>query len=68
MKKAAGAKLILQFDDEEVTVEDGETTGIDGVTTDEDGTDDGYYNLNGQRVDNPQKGIYIHRGKKVIIK
>ena len=68
LKKAAGAKLILQFDDEEVTVEDGETTGIDGVTTDEDGTDDGYYNLNGQRVDNPQKGIYIHRGKKVIIK
>ena len=68
LKKAAGAKLILQFDDEEVTVEDGETTGIDGVTTDEDGTDDGYYNLNGQRVDNPQKGIYIHRGKKVIFK
>ena len=68
LKKAAGAKLILQFDDEEVTVEDGETTGIDAVTTDEDGTDDGYYNLNGQRVDNPQKGIYIHRGKKVIIK
>ena len=68
LKKAAGAKLILQFDDEEVIVEDGETTGIDGVTTDEDGTDDGYYNLNGQRVDNPQKGIYIHRGKKVIIK
>ena len=69
LKKAAGAKLILQFDDEEVTVEDGETTGIEGVTTDENKTDDdGYYNLNGQRVTNPQKGIYIHRGKKVIFK
>ncbi len=29
---------------------------------------DVYYNLNGQRVDNPGKGLYIHNGKKVIIK
>ena len=27
-----------------------------------------YYSLNGQRVDNPSKGIYIHNGKKVVIK
>ena len=69
VKKVAGAKLILQFDDEELVVEGEETTGIEGVTTDENKTDDdGYYNLNGQRVTNPQKGIYIHRGKKVIFK
>lgn len=30
--------------------------------------DDAWYNLNGQRVDNPQSGIYIHNNKKVIIK
>lgn len=70
VNKPAGAKLILQFDDEEVAAEGEETTtGVDGVTIDENNkNDDAYYNLNGQRVDNPQKGIYIHRGKKVIIK
>ena len=70
VNKPAGAKLILQFDDEEIAADEGETvTGIGGVTNDENGKeDDAYYNLNGQRVDNPQKGIYIHRGKKVIIK
>jgi len=28
---------------------------------------DAYYSLNGQRVDNPTKGIYIRNGKKVIL-
>jgi len=28
----------------------------------------GYYNLQGRRVNSPQRGIYIHSGKKVIIK
>lgn len=27
-----------------------------------------YYNLNGQRVSLPKKGLYVHDGKKVIIK
>ena len=30
--------------------------------------DDVYYNLNGQRVDKPGKGLYIHNGRKVMIK
>ena len=29
---------------------------------------DVYYNLQGQRVDNPTKGLYIRNGKKVVIK
>ena len=29
---------------------------------------DAWYNLNGQRVDNPSKGIYIKNGVKVVIK
>ena len=29
---------------------------------------DAYYNLNGQRVSHPSKGIYIVNGKKVVIK
>ena len=27
-----------------------------------------YYNLNGQRIENPKKGIYIKDGKKVFIR
>lgn len=30
--------------------------------------DDNYYNLQGQQVTNPQRGIYIRRGKKIIMK
>jgi hypothetical protein len=29
-------------------------------------TDGTYYNLNGQRVERPTKGFYIHNGKVVI--
>ena len=27
-----------------------------------------YFNLNGQRVEHPAKGIYIKNGKKVIVR
>ena len=30
--------------------------------------DDGYYDLQGRRVEYPKKGIYIHHGKKVVVK
>ena len=30
--------------------------------------DNAWYNLNGQRVDTPHKGIYINKGFKVVIK
>ena len=30
--------------------------------------DNAWYNLNGQRVDTPRKGIYIKKGVKVVIK
>lgn len=45
----------------------GETTGIEAVETQakEDGK---YYNLMGVEVENPQKGIYIKNGKKIVIK
>ena len=51
-----------------------------GVEGDEDGTagisrsrqwtgeKDVYYNLQGQRVDNPGKGLYIRNGRKVVIR
>ena len=45
----------------------GETTKIDGLNVIFD--DGQYYNLKGQKVDNPtEKGVYIKNGKKVVIK
>jgi hypothetical protein len=50
---------------------DDETTGIEAVnnvSTESANDAREYYNLNGQRVMNPSKGLYIVNGKKVIIK
>ena len=49
---------------------DDETTGIETVDVNAESANDAreYYNLNGQRVANPSKGLYIVNGKKVIIK
>lgn len=56
----ASSRLSVIFDDQE-------TTGIGRVegTTTKDAT---IYNLNGQRVNAPAKGLYIVNGKKIIIK
>ena len=44
-------------------------TGIDMTTNDERGTTNDLYDLRGRRVDaQPRQGIYIRRGKKVVIK
>ncbi|RRC98469.1 leucine-rich repeat domain-containing protein [Prevotella sp. OH937_COT-195] len=60
----AGAKLMFDFDEI-----DGLTTGIETIAEDNaTNADNVYYNLNGQCVENPQHGVYIHNGKKVIIK
>ena len=44
-----------------------ETTGI-ACHNDNHNDDDIYYNLNGQRVDKPLRGLYIVNGKKIVIK
>lgn len=49
--------------DFQLTVDD-ETTGVDAVKGMK--TDGEYYNLKGQRVAHPSKGVYIHNGRKVI--
>ena len=43
-------------------------TGINTIYTVEPKDDGHIYTLQGVRVDNPQKGIYIRNGKKIIIK
>ena len=46
---------------------DGQTTKIANLKAIFD--DGQYYNLKGQKVDNPtEKGVYIKNGKKVVIK
>lgn len=58
------ANMAMVFDD---LIEGNETTGIKELET---GVlnDNKYYNLQGIEVAYPVKGIYIHNGKKVIVK
>ena len=44
------------------------STGIQSVKAIASETDGAIYNLSGQRVSSPSKGIYIQNGKKIIIK
>lgn len=39
-----------------------------GITTLHSTKDESYYNLMGVKVEHPQKGVYIHEGKKIIVK
>lgn len=48
-------------------VEDAVVTGINEVQA-ENSVNGPIYNLNGARVSNPQKGVYIMNGRKVIVK
>ena len=45
-----------------------ETTGISEMKTMKWNDNQSVYNLNGQKVENPTKGLYIVNGKKVVIK
>lgn len=47
---------------------DGEATGISEVKAQNNAADGNIYNLNGQRVKNAKKGVYIMNGKTVIVK
>ena len=46
----------------------GGTTAMSLTTDNGQQTTDNWYDLNGRRVENPTKGIFIHHGKKVVIK
>ena len=50
-------------------VKNGPATGINNIDNDAvAGEKDVYYNLQGVRVSNPGKGVYIKNGKKVLVK
>ena len=54
----------------DITFEYGTPTGIVSVAASPLSTDEGYYSLDGVRHEQlpSQKGIYIHNGKKVVVK
>lgn len=53
------------YDDVAVRFE--KATGVDGVNA-QTVERDVYYDLQGRRVENPTRGVYIHNGKKVFFK
>ena len=57
----AAARLDLSFDD-------GEITGISELKMEKDATNAGVYDLQGRKVANPTKGLYIVNGKKIVVK
>ena len=59
------ASLTLVFNDE--ANNETEMTGIDSHKVDQN-NNNVYYNLRGQAVSNPKKGLYIFNNKKVLIK
>ena len=59
VENASGAKINFVIDD---------ATDIRGIESTVDFSDGDWYNLQGVKVTNPQRGIYIHNGKKVVIK
>ena len=63
---SAKAFVIVRPNDDVVSEDGGFADGINNVEQDDSNAK--IYNLNGQRVNNAQKGIYIKSGKKVIIK
>ena len=50
----------------EMNLEDGDVTAIETVKSEK--ADGQYYNLAGQRVAQPTKGLYIVNGRKVVVK
>ena len=64
LSQAAGAKAsVLSL------FRDDTTTGIEGAEQNGENAKDGYwYNMQGCRVEHPGHGLYIHNGKKVIMK
>ena len=62
---SASAKVMFVFDDGE---DHNIVNAIETVENNNVVDNNVYYNLQGQRVENPQHGVFIHNGKKVVLK
>ena len=56
------------IDLDDLSTDEGETTGVNEVRGQKKETRGEFYNLNGQRVAQPTKGLYIVNGKKVVVR
>lgn len=61
---SGAAKVQPVFDEED----NNDVTGIENIENTTTTDKNVYYNLQGQRVENPQHGVFIHNGKKVVLK
>ena len=61
---SGAAKVQPVFDEED----NNNVTGIENIENTTTTDKNIYYNLQGQRVENPQHGVFIHNGKKVVLK
>lgn len=62
---SASVKVMFVFDDGE---DHNIVNAIETVENNNVVDNNAYYNLQGQRVENPQHGVFIHNGKKVVLK
>lgn len=62
----AGAKIAFSFDDDSTATDVMGPNGEIMFPEEEDNAP--IYNLSGQRVSNPTRGVYIRKGKKIVIK
>ena len=62
---SGSAKVMFVFDDGE---DHNIVNAIETVENNNVVDNNAYYNLQGQRVENPQHGVFIHNGKKVVLK
>ena len=62
---SASAKVMFVFDDGE---NHNIVNAIDTIENNNVVDNNAYYNLQGQRVENPQYGVFIHNGKKLVLK
>ena len=69
-KEDQGEGIKIHFDKD--IWNDEEVVGIDGILENPAEAnrmyDDAFYTISGQKVSNPKSGLYIHNGKKVLVK
>ena len=63
---SGSAKVMFVFDEDGSAIN--VVNGIENVENTTTTDNNVYYNLQGQRVENPQHGVFIHNGKKVVLK
>jgi predicted alpha/beta superfamily hydrolase len=59
--------VLYMFDGHNVFFDE-DATGLSGIAVQENWNDQPVYDLRGQRVTTPKKGLYLINGKKVFVK